>query len=55
MTFLLRYFEDKYITQKIQHSLLTFLQEYLCLVLLYWTFSNFLIFLRTVFLSTGEK
>ena len=37
MVLLLRYIEDKYIPQKFKHHLLIFLQEHLCLVLLYWT------------------
>ena len=53
MILLLRYIEDKYIPQNIRHYLLKFLQEYVsCTALLDF---NFLICLRTVFLSTCEK
>ena len=53
MILLLRYTEDKYILQKVQHYLIKFLQKYLSFIAL--LDFNFLISLRTVFLSTGEK
>ena len=53
MKLLLRYINDKYIPQKIQHLILKFLRESVSFnVLLDF---KFLILLGTVFSSTGEK